>query len=58
VPFPTAIPAGFRSHTVQPGETLLDIALKYDTTVEAIAALNGITNVHELQIGQVLLIPK
>jgi LysM repeat protein len=58
VPFPTAIPAGLRTHTVQQGDTLLDIALKYNTTVEVIAALNGITSVHELQIGQVLLIPK
>ena len=55
---PTAIPAGFRTHTVQQGETMLDIALKYDTTVEAIAALNGITDPYPLQIGQVLLIPK
>ena len=56
-PSPTATPAGLR-HTVQPGDTLLDIALKYNTTVEALVALNGITSIHELQIGQVLLIPK
>jgi len=58
VPFPTAIPAGLRTHTVQQGETLLDIAMKYDTTVEAIAALNGIADPYPLQIGQALLIPK
>lgn len=58
VPYPTAIPAGLRTHTVEQGETLLDIALKYDTTVEAIAALNGIADPYPLQIGQALLIPK
>jgi len=58
VPFPTAIPPGLRTHTVQQYETLLDIALKYDVTVEAIAALNGIADPYPLKIGQVLLIPQ
>ncbi len=58
VAFPTATPAGLRTHTVQQGETLLDIALKYDTTVEAIASQNGLSDPYPLQIGQVLLIPK
>ncbi len=58
VPFPTAIPAGLRAHTVQRHETLSDIAAKYDTTVEAVATQNGLEEPYLLQIGQVLLIPK
>lgn len=55
---PTAIPASTIRYVVEPGDSLVYIAIKYNTTVEAIAALNGLASVHELQVGQVLLIPK
>jgi nucleoid-associated protein YgaU len=44
-------------HTVQAGENLTQIALKYGTTVEAIAQANGITNPSLILVGQVLTIP-
>jgi LysM repeat protein len=50
-------PAGERIHVVQPGENLFRIALKYGTTVEAIAVANGISNVHLIYSGQNLRIP-
>jgi LysM repeat protein len=50
-------PAGERIHVVQPGENLFRIALKYGTTVEAIAVANGIGNVHLIYSGQSLRIP-
>jgi len=45
------------THVVQPGENLFRIALKYGTTVEAIAAANGIVNPSMIYAGQELLIP-
>jgi LysM repeat protein len=50
-------PTGERIHVVQPGENLFRIALKYGTTVEAIAVANGISNVHLIYSGQSLRIP-
>jgi len=44
-------------HIVQPGETLSQIALLYNTTIEAIAQANGISNIWYIYVGQQLLIP-
>jgi len=46
------------THVVQPGENLFRISLKYGTTVEAIAAANGIINPSIVYVGQELTIPK
>jgi len=45
------------SHVVQPGETLWAIASAHGTTVEAIARVNALRDVHLLQPGQRLVIP-
>lgn len=45
------------THTVQPGENLYRIALKYGLTVKELAAANGITNPDVLLAGTVLKIP-
>lgn len=47
----------FIIYTVKPGDTLGDIALRYDTTVEALAKLNGIRDTDRLTVGQRLRIP-
>ncbi|MGH8927824.1 MAG: LysM peptidoglycan-binding domain-containing protein, partial [Acidimicrobiia bacterium] len=47
------VPTG-ASHTVQAGETLAAIAARYGTTVEVIAAANGITDTSTIYIGTVL----
>jgi len=44
-------------HTVQPGENLYRIALRYGTTVRAIAAANHISNPNLIYVGQRLVIP-
>lgn len=44
-------------YVVTSGDTLGNIAERYGVTVDAIAAANGITNVHELEVGQELVIP-
>ncbi|MBN2571574.1 MAG: LysM peptidoglycan-binding domain-containing protein, partial [Ignavibacteriales bacterium] len=38
-------------HTVQKGETLWDIAKKYNTTVDALKKLNGFKN-NDIQYGK------
>jgi LysM repeat protein len=48
---------GSSTHIVQRGENLYRIALRYDTTVDAIVAANGLTNRNRLYVGQRLVIP-
>nr|HID12818.1 LysM domain-containing protein [Anaerolineae bacterium] len=58
-PAPTMVApsTGQITHVVQRGENLFRIALRYGTTVEAIANANGIANPARIYAGQVLLIP-
>ncbi|MEK7326331.1 MAG: LysM peptidoglycan-binding domain-containing protein, partial [Chloroflexota bacterium] len=44
------------TYTVQPGDNLYRIALKFNTTVAAIQAANGLTTT-TIRVGQVLIIP-
>ena len=46
-----------RTYTVQQYDTLFGIATAFGTTVEVLAALNEITDVDSLNVGDVLLIP-
>lgn len=54
---PTPTPTPQRTYTVKAGDTLSTIAIKFGTTVGAIAQLNGISNPNLIQVGQVLQIP-
>lgn len=45
------------SHTVQAGETLASVAGQYGLTADELAAANNLTNVNQLDVGQVLTIP-
>ena len=59
-PVPTAAPGtGTTSHTVIAGDTALGIALKYDTTVEALERANSVAKggLDRLQLGQVVKLP-
>jgi len=57
-PVPTSPASTTRAyHTVQPGENLFRIALRYGTTVDAIVAANNLANPNAVQVGQKLLIP-
>ncbi len=53
-PAPTATPA---VHIVQPGDTLLGIALQYNVTLEELYQVNGVLKPELLQIGQAIVIP-
>ncbi|MEL6524595.1 MAG: LysM peptidoglycan-binding domain-containing protein [Chloroflexota bacterium] len=46
-----------RTHVVQAGETLTDIAIRYNTTTEALIATNTIASPSNLTVGQVLTLP-
>ena len=45
------------SHTVARGDTVVILAQRYGSTVEAIAQANGLDSSYFLQVGQVLVIP-
>lgn len=45
------------SYTVQSGDTLSQIALRYGTTVETLVALNTLPNPDILEVGQVINLP-
>lgn len=54
----TATPAGMTTvHIVQRDENLFRIALRYGTTVDAIAEANGLADIRVISVGQRLLIP-
>ena len=55
-PTPTLTPTPIL-HTVRYGDTLYAIALSYGANVLEIAERNRLANVHDLTIGQVLIIP-
>ncbi len=55
VPPPSPIPAV--TYTVQSGDTLVEIAQSFGTSVEALLAANDIEDPEQLRIGQVLVIP-
>ena len=56
-PTVTASPPAGRTYTVKPGDTLQAIAIRYDTTIEAIASANNIAAPYLIYAGQVLVIP-
>lgn len=45
------------TYIVQPGDSLYLIAMRFNTTVEAIAAANSITNPSLIYPGQILTVP-
>jgi len=56
-PVAAAAPAGDMVYVVQPGETLFRIALRYKTTVWALAEYNKLDNPSQIYPGQRLIIP-
>jgi LysM repeat protein len=55
VPAFTPVPGEFE-YTVQWGDTLYSLAERFNTTVDAIVALNGLQNASYIRVGQVLQI--
>jgi LysM repeat protein len=55
-PTATPFPEGAVTHTIQMGETLFDLSLKYGVQVTDLLTLNGITTSTELYVGQPLMV--
>jgi len=45
-------------YVIKPGETLLEIAVRYGTTVQYLMELNDLKDPDQITVGQELLIPK
>lgn len=52
----TAFPQSF-TYTVQTGDTVNDLALRYGSTIDAIITANGLNQFGFIQVGQTLIIP-
>jgi soluble lytic murein transglycosylase-like protein len=50
-------PAPPGTHRVASGDNLTRIAAKYGTTIQVLAQLNGIRNLHQIRIGTILKLP-
>ena len=48
---------GGKTHVVQPGETLYSIAVRYNTTVQALVVANNLSNPNLIYVGQTLKVP-
>lgn len=55
-PTSTGDPDG-RTYTVQAGDTLAEIAAKFNVSLDALAAANNITDPDRIEVGDVLIIP-
>lgn len=56
-PHPAPLPARGKTYQVRRGDTLSTIAERYDTTVAALAALNGLKQHAVIKAGQTLVLP-
>lgn len=57
-PEPTPTPGPiYTEYTVRAGDTLGAISARFNLSIEELMKINGLTNPHSLQIGQVLKIP-
>ncbi len=57
---PTGLPAGFEeppTYRLTQGEGLFQVAERFGTTVEALAAANGIVDVDNVPVGMLLVLP-
>lgn len=57
-PTPTPEPAEAFEYTIVAGDTLLDIAISFDVTLDEVLDLNPGLDPDTLQIGQIILVPR
>lgn len=48
---------GQQTYVVQSGDTLGEIAIRFNVVVDSLAQANGITDLDHIEVGQVLVIP-
>jgi len=56
-PVVTPVPGATTTYTVASGDTLFRIAVRFNTTVAELMALNNLPNPNVIQVGQTLIIP-
>lgn len=54
---PSSVPVGGMDYTIQPGDTLLGIGVRYGIDWQQIASANGLSETSLLQIGQSVRLP-
>lgn len=54
---PGSVTDSGRTHTMAPGDTIYNVAVRYGTEVDQLMQLNGITDPTQIRLGQVLRIP-
>lgn len=54
---PAPAPSAPGTYKVAKGDNLTSIASRYGTTIQALAQMNGVRNVHVIRIGTVLKVP-
>lgn len=54
---PAPCPAGTTAYTIKAGDTFYNLAIRFNTTVEAIMRANPGVNPNALRIGQIICIP-
>lgn len=57
-PSPTAPNIPTTAYTIKPGETLTQIATRYGLSVDELAALNGLSDPNNIQVGQRIRVPR
>ncbi len=57
IPMPPALAQSSPTHTIQPGETLSQIAELYNIPLEELMELNSITDADAIVSGQILVLP-
>ncbi len=55
---PTPLNVPTTLYTIKRGENLTQIAERYDLTVDELAALNGISNPNNIEVGQRIKVPR
>jgi LysM repeat protein len=55
---PVSVSPRSTTHVIVSGDTLSALASRYDTSVDAIARLNSMTDPHKLSVGMRILIPR
>jgi spore germination protein len=53
----TPVTLSYRTYTIQLGDTLFGIAVRFDTSVEAITRINRIGDPDRILAGELLVLP-